>query len=62
MSVQAFEPALPAPCHRLSRRRFKHPPGLVILFFAEMWERFSYYGMRGLSKLYMANYLVRDCA
>ncbi|MEO8181299.1 MAG: peptide MFS transporter [Deltaproteobacteria bacterium] len=38
-------------------RRFKHPPGLVILFFAEMWERFSYYGMRGLLKLYMANYL-----
>src|SRR6185369_12977086 len=37
--------------------RFKHPPGLVILFFAEMWERFSYYGMRGLLKLYMANYL-----
>ena len=36
-------------------RRFKHPPGLVVLFFAEMWERFSYYGMRGLLKLYMAN-------
>src|SRR6187402_1654929 len=38
-------------------RRFKHPVGLVILFFAEMWERFSYYGMRGLLKLYVANYL-----
>jgi proton-dependent oligopeptide transporter, POT family len=38
-------------------KTFKHPPGLVILFFAEMWERFSYYGMRGLLKLYMANYL-----
>ncbi len=38
-------------------RRFKHPPGLVILFFAEMWERFSYYGMRGLLKLYIVNYL-----
>jgi POT family proton-dependent oligopeptide transporter len=38
-------------------RRFGHPPGLVILFFAEMWERFSYYGMRGLLKLYMVNYL-----
>jgi POT family proton-dependent oligopeptide transporter len=37
--------------------RFGHPPGLVILFFTEMWERFSYYGMRGLLKLYMANYL-----
>jgi POT family proton-dependent oligopeptide transporter len=38
-------------------RRFRHPPGLVLLFFTEMWERFSYYGMRGLLKLYMANYL-----
>jgi POT family proton-dependent oligopeptide transporter len=38
-------------------RRFKHPPGLFILFFTEMWERFSYYGMRGLLKLYMVNYL-----
>src|ERR1700690_57625 len=38
-------------------QRFRHPPGLVILFFTEMWERFSYYGMRGLLKLYMANYL-----
>jgi len=38
-------------------RRFGHPLGLVILFFAEMWERFSYYGMRGLLKLYMVNYL-----
>ena len=26
----------------------KHPKGLYILFFAEMWERFSYYGMRCL--------------
>ena len=30
-----------------------HPRGLVILFFAEMWERFSYYGMRGLLILYL---------
>ncbi|WP_437574236.1 peptide MFS transporter [Sorangium sp. So ce887] len=54
MSEQAIEPALPVTAFE---RRFKHPPGLVILFFAEMWERFSYYGMRGLLKLYMANYL-----
>ncbi len=38
-------------------RSVGHPPGLFILFFTEMWERFSYYGMRGLLKLYMANYL-----
>src|SRR5262245_55621166 len=30
-----------------------HPVGLYTLFFAEMWERFSYYGMRALLVLYM---------
>src|SRR6187401_2618753 len=33
-----------------------HPLGLYVLFFTEMWERFSYYGMRGLLMLYMVNY------
>ncbi len=33
-----------------------HPIGLYILFFTEMWERFSYYGMRALLMLYMLNY------
>src|ERR1700722_1876299 len=37
---------------------FGHPVGLFVLFFTEMWERFSYYGMRGLLKLYMVNYLL----
>lgn len=32
---------------------FGHPKGLAILFFTEMWERFSYYGMRGLFVLYL---------
>lgn len=32
---------------------FGHPTGLYTLFFAEMWERFSYYGMRALLVLYM---------
>ncbi|MFT7618456.1 MAG: dipeptide/tripeptide permease [Planctomycetota bacterium] len=32
---------------------FGHPCGLFTLFFAEMWERFSYYGMRALLTLYM---------
>lgn len=32
---------------------FGHPVGLFILFFTEMWERFSYYGMRALLVLYM---------
>ena len=30
-----------------------HPRGLFVLFFAEMWERFSYYGMRALLVFYM---------
>lgn len=33
---------------------FGHPVGLFILFFTEMWERFSYYGMRGILALYVA--------
>ena len=30
------------------RAFFGHPRGLSTLFFTEMWERFSYYGMRAL--------------
>lgn len=30
-----------------------HPRGIYTLFFTEMWERFSYYGMRALLVLYM---------
>ncbi|MFT4974210.1 MAG: POT family proton-dependent oligopeptide transporter [Myxococcota bacterium] len=37
-----------------------HPKGLYILFFAEAWERFSYYGMRALLTLYMVNHLSFD--
>lgn len=33
---------------------FGHPSGLYILFFVEMWERFSYYGMRAILTLYIA--------
>ena len=35
------------------RAFFGHPRGLATLFFTEMWERFSYYGMRALLLLYM---------
>ena len=42
---------------RDQRQILGHPIGLFVLFFTEMWERFSYYGMRGLLKLYMVNYL-----
>ena len=37
----------------LDRAFFGHPRGLSTLFFCEMWERFSYYGMRGFLILYM---------
>lgn len=39
-----------------------HPIGLYVLFLTEMWERFSFYGMRALLVLYMANYLLLDPA
>ena len=35
-----------------------HPKGLYILFFAEMWERFSYYGMRALLVLYLTKHFL----
>ena len=36
-----------------------HPRGLSTLFFTEMWERFSYYGMRAILTLYMVNSLAQ---
>lgn len=41
---------------RPQRTFLGHPVGLYVLFFTEMWERFSYYGMRALLILYMVNY------
>jgi POT family proton-dependent oligopeptide transporter len=35
-----------------------HPKGLYLLFFTEMWERFSYYGMRGILILYLTKSLI----
>lgn len=37
---------------------FGHPRGLVILFFAEMWERFSFYGMRALLVLFLVQHFL----
>jgi len=34
---------------------FGHPIGLFVLFFTEMWERFSYYGMRAILTLYLVS-------
>ena len=39
-----------------------HPKGLIILFFAEMWERFSYYGMRGILIFYLTQHFLFDDA
>jgi len=39
---------------RTQRTLLGHPAGLFVLFFTEMWERFSYYGMRALLVLYMS--------
>jgi POT family proton-dependent oligopeptide transporter len=38
---------------------FGHPIGLFVLFFTEMWERFSYYGMRALLVLYLTQHLIQ---
>jgi len=34
---------------------FGHPIGLYVLFFTELWERFSYYGMRAILVLYLTS-------
>ena len=44
---------------RSHKQIFGHPAGLFVLFFTEMWERFSYYGMRALLVLYMVDYLIK---
>jgi proton-dependent oligopeptide transporter, POT family len=49
------EPVKPA---AQSNELFGHPRGLGYLFATEMWERFSYYGMRALLVLYMVKYLL----
>lgn len=39
---------------------FGHPRALYVLFFAEMWERFSFYGMRALLVLYLTQHFLFD--
>ena len=41
---------------RRSEEVVGHPRGLFVLFYAEMWERFSYYGMRALLVLYLTKF------
>src|SRR6202049_1794790 len=49
-TVRASQAAAPL---EYDRGFFGHPRGLATLFFTEMWERFSYYGMRALLILFM---------
>ncbi len=51
-TVSTGQPASPANA-QWDRSFFGHPRGLSTLFFTEMWERFSYYGMRALLILFM---------
>jgi proton-dependent oligopeptide transporter, POT family len=37
---------------------FGHPKGLAVLFFTEMWERFSFYGMRAMLTLYLIQHFI----
>lgn len=45
-------------CIPVFRQMREHPRGLHILFFAEMWERFSYYGMRALLIYYLTQHFL----
>src|SRR6202050_1486748 len=54
-------PSVPLPpldTVRKQRTFLGHPAGLYFLFFTEMWERFSYYGMRAVLVLYMVDHLI----
>jgi POT family proton-dependent oligopeptide transporter len=56
MAIASTEPR----AHDAARSDFLgHPRGLAFLFTTEMWERFSYYGMRALLVLYMVRYLLQ---
>lgn len=48
----------PSAAASLEKDFLGHPRGLFVLFFTEMWERFSYYGMRALLVLYMTKHLL----
>ena len=53
MNVGPAEINLPAKKKLKDKELFGHPLGLYLLFGVEMWERFSYYGLRGLLTLFL---------
>src|SRR4029450_8998509 len=48
-------PAVANPALRAEAAEGKHPPGIVVLFFTEMWERFSFYTVGAIWALYVIN-------
>jgi len=60
MSTAAVPAPTPASAGPMEGTFLGHPKGLFVLFLTEMWERFSYYGMRSLLVLYMVNYLFKQ--
>jgi len=64
LSTNVNPPLTPAPSAydtiRTQKTLLGQPAGLFVLFFTEMWERFSYYGMRALLVLYMVDYLLKN--
>jgi len=54
MSQALDDAAISVPAPSQDTRFFGHPRGLSTLFFTEMWERFSYYGIRPLLVLFMS--------
>jgi POT family proton-dependent oligopeptide transporter len=55
ISATLPEPALEPAAAAVPRRG--HPPGLAVLFLTEMWEKFSFFGMRALQLYYMTKQL-----
>ncbi|MEV6683238.1 oligopeptide:H+ symporter [Streptomyces erythrochromogenes] len=53
MAISSKTPALPSEPAAPAKTFFGHPRGLATLFLTEMWERFSFYGMRALLPLYL---------
>ena len=53
-----METALPPAGKGVEKTIMGHPRGLVILFLTEMWERFSFYGMRGLLIIYLTQHFL----
>jgi len=60
MSQTGASPAASGPQEPRERTFLGHPTGLYVLFSTELWERFSFYSMRGILVLYMTSVLLVD--